>query len=100
MKLGGYPEQNQRPHSDLWTSKYPRFGAKLQRFGKKWSTVRSLDDDKNNIFETGSGLTIPHGAMKKLIQDDHYDIEVKIKDLKAEINKGEDTEIPTSEEDD
>ena len=38
--------------------------------------------------------------MKKLVQDDQYDIFVKIKDLKAEINKGEDTQIPTSEEDD
>ena len=63
-------------------------------------TVRSLDDDKNNIFETGLGLTIPHGAMKKLLQDDHYYIEVKIKDLKAEISKVEDSQILTSEEDD
>ena len=63
-------------------------------------TVRSLDDDKNDVFETGLGLSIPHGALKKLIQDDDYDIEVKIKDLKAELNKGEDTQIPTSEEDD
>ena len=51
-------------------------------------TVRSLDDNKNNIRETGLGLSIPHGALKKLAQDD-YDIELKIKDLKAELNKGE-----------
>ena len=63
-------------------------------------TVRSLDDDKTDIYKSGLGLFIPHGALKKLVQDDHYDIEVKIKDLKAEINKGEDTQIPTSEEDD
>ena len=63
-------------------------------------TVRSLDDDKNELFEKGLGLAIFHGALKKLIQDDHYDIEVKIKDLKAELNKGEDTQIPMSEEDD
>ena len=62
--------------------------------------VRSLDDDKNDIYETGLGLSIPHGALKKLVQDDSYYIEVKIKDLKAELNKGEDTRIPTSEEDD
>ena len=30
----------------------------------------------------------------------HYDIEVKIIDLKAEVNKAEDTQMPTSEEDD
>ena len=54
--------------------------------------VRSLDDDKNDIYETGLGLAIFHGALKKLLQDDHYYIEVKIKDLKAELNKGEDTQ--------
>ena len=52
-------------------------------------TVKSLDDDKKNIFKNGLGLTIHHGAMKKLVQNEHYYIEVKIKDLKAELNKGE-----------
>ena len=61
-------------------------------------TARSLDDDKDNIFETGLGLIISHGALKKLVQDDRYYVEVKIKDLKAEINKGEDSQIPMSDE--
>jgi len=29
-----------------------------------------------------------------------YDIEIKIKDLKAELNKGEDSQIPMSDEED
>ena len=60
-------------------------------------TARSIDDEKN--YKTLLGLSIPHGAVKKLVQDDHYDIEVKIIDLKAEVNKAEDTQMPTSEED-
>ena len=38
--------------------------------------------------------------MKKLVQDDHYYIEVKIKDLKAEINKSEDSQIPMPDKED
>ena len=60
-------------------------------------TARSIDDEKN--YKTLLGLSIPHGAVKMLVQDDHYDIEVKIIDLKAEVNKAEDTQMPTSEED-
>ena len=63
-------------------------------------TVRSLDDDKNNIYETGLGLSIPHGVLKKLLQDNHFYFEVKIKDLKAELNKGEDSQIPMSDKED
>ena len=63
-------------------------------------TVRSLDDNKYDIHETGSGLAIIHGALKKLVQDEHYYIEVKIKDLKAELNKGQDSQIPMSDEED
>ena len=73
-------------------------GLDIGEFNYK-GTVQSLDDDKNHIFETGLGLFIPHGALKKLVQDDHYEIEVKIKDLKAELNKDEDTQIPMSDED-
>ena len=63
-------------------------------------TVRSLDDDKNNIYETGSGLSIPHGTLKKMLQDEHFYFEVKIKDLKAELNKDEDSQIPMSDKED
>ena len=59
-----------------------------------------MDDNKNDIYETGSGLAIIHGALKKLVQDEHYYIEVKIKDLKAELNKGQDYQIPMSDEED
>ena len=74
-------------------------GLDIGEFNYK-GTVRSLDDDKNDIYETGLGLFIPHGALKKLVQDDRYTVEVKIKDLKAELNKDEDTQIPMSFEDD
>ena len=63
-------------------------------------TVRSLDDDKENIFENSLGLAITHGALKKLVRDDYYYFDVKIKDLKAEINKDEDSQIPMSDKED
>ena len=63
-------------------------------------TVRSLDDDKKNIFENSLGLAITHGALKKLVRDDYYYFDVKIKDLKAEINKDEDSQIPMSDKED
>ena len=74
-------------------------GLDIGEFNYK-GTVQSLDDDKNHIFETGLGLFIPHGALKKLVQDDQYSVEVKIKDLKAELNMDEDSQIPMSDEDD
>ena len=55
-------------------------------------TVRSLDDDKNDILETGLGLAISQGALKKLHQIDSYGLEIKIIDLKAEVNKSEDSQ--------
>ena len=55
-------------------------------------TVRSLDDDKNDICETGIGLAISQGALKKLHQIDSYGLEIKIIDLKAEVNKSEDSQ--------
>ena len=62
--------------------------------------VRSLDDDKIGIFETGLGLNLPHRALKKLVQDDRYYVEVKIRDLKAEINKSEDSQIAMPDKED
>ena len=35
-------------------------------------TARSIDDEKN--YKALLGLSIPHGAVKMLVQDDHYDI--------------------------
>ena len=63
-------------------------------------TVRSLDDDKNDICETGMGLAISQGALKKLLQTDCYVLEIKIKDLKAEwLNKCEDSQRKRKRED-
>ena len=74
-------------------------GLEIGEFNYK-GTVQSLDDDKNHIFETGLGLNLPHRALKKLVQDDRYYIEVKIKDLKAEISKSEDSQIPMPDKED
>ena len=63
-------------------------------------TVRSLDDNKNDICETGMGLAISQGALKKLLQNDRYILEIKIKDLRAEwLNKSEDSQRKRKRED-
>ena len=44
----------------------------------------SLDEDKNSIFESGEGLLVPFGAVKKNIQDNVLVVEVQIEDFKSE----------------
>ena len=46
--------------------------------------VKSLDDDKNYIYEAALGLTIPHAVIKKIILHNYITFEVRIYDLKSE----------------
>ena len=51
--------------------------------------VRSLDDDKNELFETGLGLVIFNGALKKLVQSQDIHISKKRRRLMGKLILGE-----------
>ena len=45
---------------------------------------RSLDDDKEFIHKNGFGLTVPHGVLKMIVDDNYFDVEIQIKNFKNE----------------
>ena len=60
----------------------------------------SREKHEFSVKENSHTITKMSESEKKLVQDDWYDVEVKIKDLKAELNTDEDSQIPMSDEDD
>ena len=74
------------------------YSMKIQdpQFGEFYykGPVRSLDDNKDFVYETGLGLTVSDKIIKKISADDYFNFEVEIINLK---NENEETESLVSE---
>ena len=50
--------------------------------------VKSLNDDKNEIMESGLCFNIPYEALKSILEDNWFTVEIGIREMKSQETSG------------